>query len=345
MISPTRLFRIASRVAEWATPHVKEWHRKRHEDQTEGQRHLAAKNYSEAEKHLSVAAELADQRHVAVAKRNGTRLELAVAQREQKKFDEAEANIRIALENAGRDRQLRGAALESLADLQLARGNQAGALEAIAEAAELPSDGMTSARRTHKMAKALAASGEKQKAIEAHARAVELHEEAISHDTTETAIFLGELGAAHRELGNHTEAQVHLRRAVKIFEHTGAADTTQASESIAQLATSLEASGDLDGALAEFERALRLKERQIGGNMEEMAELQARAARMYVKWGERGKARNLLAQAIPRLARTAGPRYIEALESLAEVEAGSGRKDEADRIREKIADLTGQQPV
>ena len=47
MISVTRIFRLSMRVAHWAEPHVKEWHRQRHLNRVEGQRHLDARNWSE----------------------------------------------------------------------------------------------------------------------------------------------------------------------------------------------------------------------------------------------------------------------------------------------------------
>src|SRR5437899_2630882 len=50
MIGVLRLFRIGTRIAEWATPHVKKWHRERHLNRTEGERHLKASNFDLAEK-------------------------------------------------------------------------------------------------------------------------------------------------------------------------------------------------------------------------------------------------------------------------------------------------------
>ena len=61
MISVTRLFRLGIRLAAWATPRVQAWHRQRHMNRVEGQRHLDARNWTEAEKHLTLA--LAERRH------------------------------------------------------------------------------------------------------------------------------------------------------------------------------------------------------------------------------------------------------------------------------------------
>ncbi len=61
MIGVTRVFRLGIRLATWATPHVKEWHRRRHVNRLEGHRHLASSNWTEAEKYLMVA--LSERHH------------------------------------------------------------------------------------------------------------------------------------------------------------------------------------------------------------------------------------------------------------------------------------------
>jgi hypothetical protein len=48
MIGVTRIFRLGIRLATWATPHVKEWHRRRHVNRLEGHRHLDASNWSDS---------------------------------------------------------------------------------------------------------------------------------------------------------------------------------------------------------------------------------------------------------------------------------------------------------
>ena len=72
--------KYTTRFAAWVTPHVKEWHRRRHEDRLEGERHLGAGNYGEAEKHLTTAVTLAVRRRAAPHKRAALRLQLAEAQ-------------------------------------------------------------------------------------------------------------------------------------------------------------------------------------------------------------------------------------------------------------------------
>jgi len=87
MISVTRIFRLGIRFASWVTPHVKEWHRQRHLNRVEGERHLTARNWSEAETHLKLA--LAERRHSSQV-RLDLLLGLTEAQLKQGKTAEAE---------------------------------------------------------------------------------------------------------------------------------------------------------------------------------------------------------------------------------------------------------------
>jgi len=326
----------ATRLAAWATPHVKEWHRQRHQDRLEGERHLAAGNYTEAEKHLTAAVALAVERRAGPGKLVALRLQLAEAQQELGKFADAEGSVRAALDNAGQDRQWRAVALDALADIQLAGGNFADAEKTLAEAADFPADAASSARRMLKLARARYQGGDRNKGFDYYAQAVDLHEKAFGAEHLETGHLLAELGVLGRAQGDHEKAQTHLRRALKIHEAYCGADSHEAAEDLAQLAGSLEESGDLEGAMAQYERALRLSERRVGGNMEDMADMQARVARMYILWGELGKARQLMAQAIPALVGRPGKRLAEALETMALLEEASGRPQEAAQIREAL---------
>src|SRR5271154_3341463 len=152
MISVVRVFRLATRFAAWVTPHVKEWHRKRHQNRVEGERHLESGNYAEAERHLGVAIAEAEQRRYSIAKRNAMRLKLAEAQRQQGKLDDAERSARLAIEDAGADGALRGVALDALAEAQLQRKDYPGAEKGIEDAIQLPADAPTLARRSHLLA-------------------------------------------------------------------------------------------------------------------------------------------------------------------------------------------------
>jgi tetratricopeptide (TPR) repeat protein len=335
MISVVRVFRLATRFAAWVTPHVKEWHRKRHENRVEGERHLESGNYAEAERHLIVAIAEAEQRRYSIVKRNALRLHLAEAQRRQGKLEEAERSARLAMEDAGADSGLRGMALDALAAGQLQRGDLAGAEKSIEDSICLPADAATMARRSHLLAQVRYRAGRATEAVPAFERAIALHEQAFGADHLETGHRLSELGAIHRARGNHAEAQRHLRRALKIHETHCGADSHEVTEDLGTLASSLEESGDLDGAAAQYERALKLKERVVGGNLEQLAEMQVKVARLYLHWHRYGPARELVTQAISRLERKPGRALATGLETLAQLEEVSGRTREAELLRNR----------
>src|SRR5271165_1015139 len=117
MISVTRIFRLGIRLATWATPHVKEWYRKRHVNRVEGHRHLESRNWTEAEKYFTVAL---SERHHSSKLRLQMLLGLEKAQRHQHKLAEAEETVRRTIEAAvkARDQPARLLALEALVDIQ-----------------------------------------------------------------------------------------------------------------------------------------------------------------------------------------------------------------------------------
>jgi tetratricopeptide (TPR) repeat protein len=324
----------SARFAAWVTPHVKEWHRQRNEQQQEGERHLSAGNFTEAERHLTAAVAQAVERRASKSKLVTLRLQLAEAQRALGKWDAAETTARAAIEDAGRDAEWRALALDQLADVQIAQGNFSAAENTICEAALLPADPAAEARRMYLLARARSHGGENAQGFPTYEKAVALHERALGADHVETGNLLSELGALERARGVHADAQRHLRQALKIHEKRCGADSTEVAEDLSMLAASLEESGDVEGAMAQYERALRMKERHVGGNMTELAGMQARVARMYLQWGQKGKARELLVQAIPALERTPGKPLASALETMAEIEEQAGRQGEATRLRE-----------
>src|SRR6266852_2957279 len=101
MIGITRIFRLAIRFSVWVTPHVKEWHRKRHLNRVEGERHLESRNWTEAEKHFNFA--LAERKHSA-KRRLGMMLGLEESQRRQGKMAEAEQTARTVIKLAVQNR-------------------------------------------------------------------------------------------------------------------------------------------------------------------------------------------------------------------------------------------------
>jgi tetratricopeptide (TPR) repeat protein len=343
MISVTRLVRLGVRVATWATPHIKEWHRQRHFNRTEGERHLQSRNWSEAEKHLTLA--LAERRR-AIPQRIELLLSLQQAQRKQHKLAEAEKTVLQAVAMAGKvwERSWRSLTKEALADLQIELGKHAEAEQTIKEI-QLLEAGKSApgrarlARCSLKLAKALLSTGRKEEALEACKRAVDLSEQAFGPDHLETANALSELSALHQQHGNPEEALVYVRRALKIHRTELGADSQQATQDLHSLAALMEESGDLTGAMTEYERVLALDERQVGGDRRSVAETQVRLAVLYLNADRTPAARELLTTAVGTLERSGGDLLALALKLLVEAEENCGRSVHAERWREKAAKL------
>lgn len=340
MISVTRLFRLSMRVAHWAEPHVKEWHRKRHLNRTEGLRHLDSHNWAEAEKHFTLA--LAERRH-STQRRCELLLNLEHAQRRQGKLTEAEQSASTAL-GIAEGRSLRARAQDALVDVHLDQAQYQEVEQQIAdilrtEHAEARPDGARVARCYRKLGTARLQSGRQAEAMEAFRQAADLSERVFGAGHAETAQSFAELGKLYRQHGGHAQAQLFLRRALDIHRSASGLDSQEATHGLHQLAASLEESGDPDGAATEFERVLALRARQVGVNPLENAETQVRLAGLYLQAGRTGPARELLNQAIPLLERQGGQPLAQALELLALAEEQSGRPEEAERWREVASNL------
>lgn len=341
MISVLRLFRLGTRVAAWATPYVQEWHRNRHMNRTEGERNLAARNYSEAEKHLVLAIAEAERRRYSIPKKNALELQLAEAQRGQGKLDEAARTAQAAFDRASGQPVLQAKCLETLAEIHDDRGDHPAAAKIIGDALKLDaSDPQATARRTRLLASVRHKQGSAPEALQLFEKSVALHESAYGTDHLETGNRLSELGLLYHQQGRHDDAQRCLRGALRIHEARCGADSHQATQDLANLAASLQQSGDLDGAVAQYERAMRLKERMVGVDLEEFAEMQVTVARLYIQWHRYGPARELMAQAMGRLSRRPGPRLTAALETMADLEDASGRHAEAEALREQAHTVT-----
>jgi tetratricopeptide (TPR) repeat protein len=320
---------------------VKEWHRKRHENRVEGERHLATRNWSEAEKHLAQA--LAERRHSS-KRRLGLLLGLTEAQRKQGKTAEAEKTSQLAIDlaAASKDKTLQSKALDGLVDIQLDQKKYGEVEQTIAKIETLERSLATPdykrlATSARKLGTVLLNSGRPDEAMKSFERATKLSENGYGAEHVETANALSELGARYRDTGNHVEAQRCLRRALEIHRKAAGADSHAATADLFHLASSLEESGDSDGAAAEFERVLALKERQIGGDREQTAETQAHLAAIYMRAGRTSAARELLIHAIGVL-RKKDERLEFALETMASVEDLLNHPEEAERWREKAAE-------
>jgi tetratricopeptide (TPR) repeat protein len=341
MISVTRILRLGVRLAAWATPHVKEWHRKRHLNRVEGERHLAARNWREAENHLTLA--LAERRHS-----NNRRLDLLLglteAQRKQGKAGEAETTSQtaIALAGSSKNKALQSRALDGLVDIQLDQKKYSEVEQTIAQIETLEGslpepDYKRLASSARKLGTVLLHSGRSEEAMKAFERATKLSEKSFGPDHAETASSLTELGARYRENGNHTEAQRCLRRALEIHRKAGGVDSHAATQDLFHLASSLEESGDPDGAATLFEKTLAVAERQVGGDRERTAETQAHLAAIYMRAGRTSAARELLIHSIGVL-RKKDERLEFAMETMAELEDLLNHPEEAERWREKAAE-------
>lgn len=340
------LLRLTFRLATWATPKIQAWSLERNWNRAEGERQLKARNYAEAEKYLSLAAIEAEEQGSSLAKRIHLRLQLAEAQRkratadpehqDQAKLTQAEKTVRAAIELAARasDRIGYVQCLDALADIFTEQVNFAAVEKVTQEAIRIESslphpDPLRMARRIHRLGMARHKSGRSESAIPALEKAVALHEQVYGPDHLETARLLTDLGCIHRAHGTHAEAQRFLRRALFIHENQCGYESPEAIRDLHNLAGSLEESGDVDGAAAQYERALMYKGRVVGGNMDEMAEMQYGLAGLYIGWQNYSRARELLSEAVGIFKRKAGSRLATAYETLAYVEEWSGRYHDA----------------
>jgi tetratricopeptide (TPR) repeat protein len=347
MIGLFNSFRWSTQLPTWSISRVGnrkgKWSLERNLSRVEGERHLKARNWPEAEECLIDAVEDADRRGHSVQKIH-LRLQLAEAQRKQGKLTDAEQTVRAALEHTARVSNPSGyvQCLDALAEV-FHDGDNFPAMEVALqegvriEAAMPHPDPVRMARRVHRLGTARHKSGRSEEAIPALEKALKLHEqvtlkdggqETPEHDV-ETANLLSELGAIHRAQGNHPQAQGLLRRALRIHETRLGHDSEEAMRDLHYLAGSLEEAGDIEGAAELFERVLLRRLRVVGGNMEELAEMQYGLAGMYIGWSNYARARELLAEAIGTFKRYKNARLAVAYETLAHVEECSGRYQEA----------------
>ena len=324
------------------------WSLDRNWDRTEGERLLKSRDFAAAEIHLVRAAVDAEKRGHSAPKRIQVRLLLADAQRKQfrrlpeesnpDKLAAAEMTVRSAIELAARvdDRFAYMQCLDALADIFADQGNFTAVEKVTRDALEIESalphpEPLRMARRVHRLGMIHQQAGRIDEAIPMLERAVAMYEQTFGTDHLETGNQLTALGAAYRAQGNHEEAQKHLRRVLKIHEKTRGLQSPEAIQDLHHLAGSLEESGDLGGAAAQYERALLFKHRVIGGDIDELADLQMGMATLYVNWQNYSRARELLLECVAGFRRKGGARLAVGYETLGYVEECSGRYAEAVR--------------
>jgi Tetratricopeptide repeat len=321
------------------------WFLDRNWDRSEGERLLKAKKYVQAERHLARAVTEAAAKRQSAAKRIHLALLLAEAQRRQFGNDLEDSNLgkladaeqtvqsasRIAQE--GKERGLFLQCLDALADVFALQGRfdavEATMLEAIKLESSARTDKLSSARRVVRLGVARHRLGRAKEAIPVLENAVALHEKAFGKEHMETASQLAELGGALRADGRHEEAQNILRRALAMFKAQRKLDSPPAIQALHHLAGSLEETGDLEAAAEQYETALTYKQRTIGSNLDDLAELQYGLANLHISWKNYGRARELLHEAVGNFRRTGGLRLAVTHETLAYVDECSGRYDDA----------------
>jgi tetratricopeptide (TPR) repeat protein len=317
-------------LVAWVAPHVRQWHTDREIERDEAEQSAIPQNLAESEVRLEEAANRSSP-----ARRALIQLRLAEAQRKQgeenpAKLDDAETTIRgaLALTASLSDPSGYLQCLDALAmvyhDRTDFRGMQALIEEGLRiESSVLHPDPARMARRMHGLAISRLLQGEDPTAV--LEKAVELHEKAFGEDHAETGNVLTDLGNYHRAHGNHEEAQRNLERALKIHSWEIGHLSPEAVRDVHNLAGSYAESGDVPKAAALYERTLELKDREVGTDQEDLAEMQFAVAELYVGWEHISGARELLAMCIGTFRRKRGPRLAVAYELLAHIEEISGR--------------------
>jgi len=327
-------------------PRLQPWSLDRNWDRTEGERLLKSRDFAGAEIHLARAAVDAEKRGHSAPKRIQVWLLLADAQRRQFRGGDADTNpdklaaaertVRSAIELAARanDRVAYMQCLDALGDIFGDQGNFAAVEKVTRDALEIESalphpEPLRMARRVHRLGMTQQQAGRIDEAIAMLEKAVAMYEHTFGPEHLETGNQLTALGAVYRAAGHHEEAQACLRRALKIHEKTQGMQSAEAIEDLHHLAGSLEDAGDLEGAAALYERALLFTHRVIGGNIDDLAELQMGMATLYVKWQNYSRARELLLECVATFRRKGGARLAVGYETLGYVEECSGRYAES----------------
>jgi len=313
----------------------------RSDDQVEGERLLDQGDWAGAEQALTKALVDGAKRQLFSIGRIGIYLELAEAQRRQfqcddgtvqpRKLQAAEDNCRAALDLArkGSDRAVMVQCLDALSETVAQRGDldmvEALTSEAVqAEQFGAPADAAVIAKRFHRLATLRRECGRVILAVPALEQALHAMERHRGPAHVETAELLTELGDVYRYLGQHEQAQKHLKPALDIHEREGGLWSAEAAHDLNLLTGSYEATGHQKLAAAEHERVLTLKQRGVGTNMEGIAETQFHMAQLYVRWGNLPRARELLMEVAGTFKRSRTVRLAMAHEALADIEQQEG---------------------
>ena len=300
-------------------------------------------DYQGAELHLAQAILESERRQEPAAQRILLRLELAESQRNQfqggedfRKLVDAEETMRSAMDLASRtnERELLVQVIDQLAAIAADRGNadEVDRLLHEAEAAEEKvkrRDPMMAARRKHRLGILRRQGGELLEAAKLLAESAAIHEQVLGASHAETAERWSDLGAVHHALGNHAEAQRCLLRAIRVHENEHGLESPEAVADLQMLTESFEASGDIDAAVSQLERVLGQKLREVGIDMDTVAEAQWELAVRYMGWRRYSRARELLMEAVGTFKRSGGARLAQGYEALGQLEEDTGHYHEA----------------
>ena len=312
-------------------------------ERKEGERLFEESDYQGAELHLAQAILESERRQEPAADRILLRLELGEAQRKQfrgdqdfRKLVEAEDTMRGALDLASRtnERELLVQVLDGLAAIAADRGQVEEVDRLMREAGEAESkvkrrDPMVAARRLHRLGMLRQQRGELHEAVQMLTECAAIHEQVLGANHEATAHRLSDLGAVHHALGNHLEAQRCLRRSIRVHEEEHGLGSPEAAADLQMLTASFEESGDIDGAAAQLERVLDLKLREVGTDLDTVADAQWELAVRYIGWRRYSRARELLMEAVGTFRRTGGARLAKGYEALGQLEEDSGHYHEA----------------
>jgi tetratricopeptide (TPR) repeat protein len=284
----------------------------------------AAGNFAEAEGHFAHALSRSNS-ILNSERRTEICLQLAESQRKQGKFEEAEQTIRAAISRATEPD--RSAYLMAVGEILVEGGKVDAAATAFQEgvASAVGSkrpDLVFIANSRRRLGAAMLQCGRREQGLAELEAALKAHEEAYGESHVET----GNIYRAHE---NHPEAQRCYTEALKVHSKCCGRQSAEAIRDLYALASSLAETGELPRALAECEKALTMREQLVGGNFEDLAEMQFALAAMYIDGGNIGRARELLMQAIGYFRRVGGKRYASALEAVGELEAACGNLDRA----------------
>ena len=315
-------YKASVKLLAWAAPQVHQWNR---------DRELVRSDDPDAtEEELQQAAARAS-----AANRVRLQLRLAEAQRQQacgdsEKLDEAESTVRSAFQITATASDGAGYVdcLDCLAQIYHDRGDYPGMQTLLEQGihieASLPHPNPARiARRMHGLAIARQLQGEDATAV--LEKALELHEQELGEEHVETGSVLSDLGILHRAQGRLEEARACLEKAHKIHGRALSYTSLEAMRDVHFLSCTLAELGDVPAAVEVYDRALEVTDRIVGGDPDELAELQFDVAAMYVEWEHYAGARELLAMCLGTFKRKKGPRLAVALELAAHIEEISGR--------------------